>query len=117
MRAAAIPADVKAKLVAFATAGMAAALMRGKAYLSIGGVSMGIAGSMVNDDFFQEHLGMRNEYVESIEIERRITHGIFDEEEYKVAREWVRERCVQGVDNNAANKRLTADEYDKQWDF
>ena len=112
-----IPASVEAKLLAFATAGMAAALMRGKAYLSIGGVSMGIAGSMVKDDFFQEHLGMRNEYVESIEIERRITHGIFDEEEYKVAREWVRERCIQGVDNNAADKRLTADEYDKQWDF
>ena len=113
----AIPQDVKAKLVAFATAGMAAALMRGKAYLSIGGVSMGIAGSMVKDDFFQEYLGMRNEYVESIEIERRITLGIYDQDEYKTAREWVRERCVQGPDHNATANLLTADEYENQWDY
>lgn len=112
-----IPQDVKAKLVAFATAGMAAALMRGKAYLSIGGVSMGIAGSMVKDDFFQEYLGMRNEYVESIEIERRITLGIYDQDEYKIAREWVREYCVQGADHNATTNLLTADEYDSQWDY
>jgi L-fucose isomerase len=112
-----IPLDVKAKLVAFATAGMAAALMRGKAYLSIGGVSMGIAGSMVKDDFFQEYLGMRNEYVESIEIERRITLGIYDQDEYKIAREWVRERCAQGADHNVEKNQLTADEYDSQWDY
>ena len=112
-----IPRDVKAKLVAFATTGMAAALMRGKAYLSIGGVSMGIAGSMVKDDFFQEYLGMRNEYVESIEIERRITLGIYDQDEYKIAREWVRGHCVQGADHNATTNLLTADEYDNQWDY
>jgi len=112
-----IPEDVKAKLIGFATAGVAAAVMRGKAYLSIGGVSMGIAGSMVKDDFFQEYLGMRNEYVESIEIERRITLGIYDQDEYKIAREWVRERCVQGADHNAEKNQLTADEYVKQWDF
>ncbi len=112
-----IPPDVVAKLVAFATAGMAAALMRGKAYLSIGGVSMGIAGSMVKDDFFQEYLGMRNEYVESIEIERRITLGIYDQDEYKTAREWVRARCVQGADHNATANLLTADEYERQWDY
>jgi len=112
-----IPEDVKAKLIGFATAGVAAAVMRGKAYLSIGGVSMGIAGSMVKDDFFQEYLGMRNEYVESIEIERRITLGIYDQDEYKIAREWVRERCVQGADHNVEKDQLTADEYDKQWDY
>lgn len=112
-----IPEDVKAKLIGFATAGVAAAVMRGKAYLSIGGVSMGIAGSMVKDDFFQEYLGMRNEYVESIEIERRITLGIYDQDEYKIAREWVRERCVQGADHNVEKNQLTADEYVKQWDF
>jgi L-fucose isomerase len=112
-----IPEDVKAKLIGFATAGVAAAVMRGKAYLSIGGVSMGIAGSMVKDDFFQEYLGMRNEYVESIEIERRITLGIYDQDEYKIAREWVRERCVQGADHNVEKNQLTADEYDRQWDY
>ena len=112
-----IPEDVKAKLIGFATAGVAAAVMRGRAYLSIGGVSMGIAGSMVKDDFFQEYLGMRNEYVESIEIERRITLGIYDQDEYKTAREWVRERCVQGPDRNVEKNQLTADEYDKQWDY
>jgi len=112
-----IPEDVKAKLIGFATAGVAAAVMRGKAYLSIGGVSMWIACSMVKDDFFQEYLGMRNEYVESIEIERRITLGIYDQDEYKIAREWVRERCVQGPDRNVEKNQLTADEYDKQWDY
>jgi L-fucose isomerase len=112
-----IPLDVKAKLIAFAAAAVAAAVMRGKAYLSIGGVSMGIAGSMVKDDFFQEYLGMRNEYVESIEIERRITLGIYDQDEYKTAREWVRERCAQGADRNASKNQLTADECDKQWDY
>ena len=112
-----IPLDVKAKLIAFAAAAVAAAVMRGKAYLSIGGVSMGIAGSMVKDDFFQEYLGMRNEYVESIEIERRITLGIYDQDEYKIAREWVRERCAQGADRNASKNQLTADECDKQWDY
>jgi len=112
-----IPKAVNAKLIDFASAGLAAAIMRGKSYLSIGGVSMGIAGSMVKDDFFQEHLGMRNEYVESIEIERRIELGIYDEDEYKVAREWVRERCVQGEDRNAKKNHLTAEEYEKQWDY
>jgi L-fucose/D-arabinose isomerase len=112
-----IPEAVQSKLIDFASAGLAAAIMRGKSYLSIGGVSMGIAGSIVKDDFFQEHLGMRNEYVESIEIQRRIELNIYDEEEYKVARAWVRERCVQGADHNPEKHQLTSDEYEKQWDF
>jgi L-fucose isomerase len=112
-----IPGSVRAKLLGFASAGLAVALMRGKAYLSIGGVSMGIAGSMVNDDFFAEHLGMRNEFVESIEFQRRIELGIYDTDEYKIAREWVRERCVQGAGRDSAENQLTADETEKQWDF
>ena len=56
-----IPSDVKEKLLRFAKAGLAVAMMRGKSYLAIGSVSMGIAGSIVNPDFLQEYLGMRTE--------------------------------------------------------
>jgi L-fucose isomerase len=112
-----IPDAVAAKLIAFASAGLAAAMMRGKSYLSIGGVSMGIAGSIVNDDFFHEHLGMRTEYVESVEIQRRIELGIYDPDEYEAARAWVRTRCALGVDRNTEENRITADEAEKQWDY
>jgi L-fucose isomerase len=73
-----IPEDVKEKLLRFTRAGLAVAEMRGKSYLSIGGVCMGIAGSMVNPDFFQEYLGMRNEYIDMVEVSRRIDKGIYD---------------------------------------
>ncbi|MDR1895606.1 MAG: L-fucose isomerase, partial [Prevotellaceae bacterium] len=72
-----IPADVKAKLLRFAKSALAVATMRGKSYLAIGSVSMGIAGSMVNPDFFQDYLGMRNEYVDMSEVIRRVNEGIF----------------------------------------
>ena len=76
-----IPADVKEKLLRFARAGLAVATIRGKSYLSIGSVSMGIAGSIVNQQFFQEYLGMRNEYVDMTEIKRRLDRKIYDQEE------------------------------------
>lgn len=95
-----IPEDVKEKLLRFAKAGLAAAIMRGKSYLAIGGVSMGIAGSIVRDDFFQDYLGMRNEYVESVEILRRIELGIYDKAEFERAYSWAKEKLIFGEDNN-----------------
>ena len=83
-----IPADVAEKILRFARAAQAVATMRGKSYLSMGSVSMGIAGSIVNPDFFQEYLGMRNESVDLTEIIRRMTEGIYDKEEYAKAMEW-----------------------------
>ena len=88
-----IPEDVKEKLLRFAKAGLAVATMRGKAYLSIGSVSMGIGGSIPNPDFFQDYLGMRNEYVDASEIERRIKLGIYDHEEFDKAMAWTEKYC------------------------
>ena len=83
-----IPGDVQEKLLQFAKAGLAVAEMRGKSYLSLGAVSMGIAGSMVNSDFFQNYLGMRNEYVDMSEFVRRIEEEIYDPEEFDRAMAW-----------------------------
>ena len=88
-----IPADVKEKLLRFAKAGLAAATMRGKSYLSVGSVSMGIAGSIVQEEFFQQYLGMRNEYVDMSELIRRIDRGIYDPEEFKRAMIWAGKNC------------------------
>src|SRR5215211_9160835 len=96
-----IPEDVKEKLLRFARAGLAIATMRGKSYLAFGGVSMGIAGSIVDHPFFEQYLGMRVETVDMSEITRRIEEGIFDEEEYARAYAWTRENCKEGDDRNA----------------
>ena len=109
--------DVKNKLLSFARAGMAVALMRGKSYLAIGSVSMGIAGSAIDPTFFQEFLGMRNEYVDSIEILRRIEQGIYDKEEFNKAIAWTRGNCEEGTDFNENEKKFSRDQKDKDWDF
>ena len=88
-----IPEDLQEKLLRFARAGLAVALMRGKSYLSIGSVCMGIGGSMVNPEFLQEYLGMRAEYVDSSEIIRRIEQEIYDKDEFKRAIAWVEKNC------------------------
>lgn len=111
-----IPADVRGKLLSFAKAGLAVAMMRGKSYLAIGTVSMGIAGSAIDPDFFQSYLGMRNEYVDSSEIMRRIEKNIFDEEEYSKALQWTRENCKEGEDFNTSNQK-SREEKDKDWEF
>ena len=80
-----IPEDVRTRLLDYATAGLAVAQMKGEAYLSMGSVSMGIAGSVVNPDFFGSYLGMRNEYIDMSEFTRRIEEGIYDPEEYEKA--------------------------------
>jgi len=114
-----IPADVQEKLLRFAKAAIAVASMKGKSYLSIGSVSMGIAGSIVNADFFQEYLGMRNEYVDMSEINRRVQLDIFDPEEFKKAMEWTEKNCKsnEGEDTNDADKKKSREQLDKEWEF
>jgi L-fucose/D-arabinose isomerase len=114
-----IPADVQEKLLRFAKAAIAVASMKGKSYLSIGSVSMGIAGSIVNADFFQEYLGMRNEYVDMSEINRRVQLDIFDPEEFKKAMEWTDKNCKsnEGEDTNEADKKKSREQLDKEWEF
>ncbi len=110
-----IPEDVKDKLLAFAKAGLAVSIMKGKSYLSVGFVSMGIAGSAVDPDFFQDYLGMRNEYVDSTELFRRIDLEIYDRDEYNKALAWVKENCKEGEDLNT--KKKSREELDKDWEF
>lgn len=115
-----IPADVQEKLLRFARAALAVALMRGKSYLSIGSVSMGIAGSIVNPDFFQEYLGMRTESVDATELIRRMTEGIYDKEEYEKAMAWTEKYCKprEGEDfKNREEKKKTREQKDADWEF
>ncbi|WP_165042586.1 L-fucose isomerase [Dysgonomonas sp. ZJ709] len=113
-----IPEDVRTKLLRFAKAGLAVATMRGKSYLSIGAVCMGIAGSIVNTDFFQDYLGMRCEGVDEVEIIRRMTEGIYDKEEYTKALAWAKANCKEGEDNiNRADLKKDRAAKDKDWEF
>lgn len=112
-----IPADVQEKLLTFAKAGLAAAIMRGKSYLSLGSVSMGIAGSIVNHDFFQEYLGMRVEVADMSEITRRIDEGIYDPEEYNKALAWVKANCKEGTDLNPVEQQRSRKQKDADWEF
>lgn len=112
-----IPADVKESLLRFARAGLAASIMKGKAYLAIGSVSMGIAGSIVNADFFQEYLGMRTEYIDSTEVLRRIEQGIYDKQEFEKAIAWTKANCKEGKDFNQQHKIKTREEKDSDWEF
>ncbi|SFS57924.1 L-fucose isomerase [Paenibacillus sp. BC26] len=111
-----IPSDVRDKLLGFARAGLVVAYMKGKTYLSMGSVSMGIAGSIVNDAFFQEYLGMRTDYVDMTEFVRRMEQGIYDPAEYELALEWVKKNCVEGPDNNPDSIRTTREQKDKDWE-
>lgn len=113
-----LPADVKEKLLRFARASMAVAIMRGKSYLSIGAVCMGIAGSIVNPDFFEEYLGMRCEGIDEVEIIRRMTLGIYDKEEYKKALAWAKANCKQGEDIcNRTDLRKDKEGQEQDWEF
>ncbi|MDD4158904.1 MAG: L-fucose isomerase, partial [Proteiniphilum sp.] len=114
-----IPEDVAEKILRFARAAQAVATMRGRSYLSIGSVSMGIAGSIVNPDFFQNYLGMRNESVDSTEILRRIREDIYDREEYARALAWTEKYCKpnEGTDFNSEAKRKSRTEMDADWEF
>ncbi|MBP2111508.1 L-fucose isomerase [Paenibacillus sp. FSL M7-0896] len=111
-----IPADVQVKLLQFARSALAAALMKGKSYLSMGSVSMGIAGSIVNEQFFQEYLGMRNEYIDMSEFVRRFEEGIYDPEEFARALAWVKDNCRVGADNNPQHLQLSEEVKEEQWE-
>lgn len=111
-----IPDDVKEKLLRFARAGLAVALMKGKSYLAMGNVSMGIAGSKVDEELFQDYLGMRNEYVDMSEFVRRMEENIYDPVEYEKALAWVKANCKQGPDINKPHLVFNKEEYDKVWE-
>jgi len=113
-----VPEDVRTKILGFAKAGLAVAHMRGKSYLSIGGTSMGIAGSIVDQDFFQEYLGMRTEVVDMSEIARRVEEGIFDKDEFAAAMEWVGVNCVEQEDVvNPPEWRRSPEQRRRDWEY
>jgi L-fucose isomerase len=111
-----IPDDVKEKILQFVKAGLAASYMKGKSYLSIGSVSMGIAGSIVNPDFFRQYLGMRNEYVDMSEVQRRLKEGIYDPVEFEKALAWTKKYCREGKDNNPPEIQKSRAEKDLNWE-
>ena len=112
-----IPDDVQEKLLQFAKAGLAVATMRGKSYLAMGGVSMGIAGSIVDQAFFESYLGMRVETIDMSEFTRRIEEGVYDKEEYARALQWVKENCKEGRDHNAPEKQRSRAQKGHDWEF
>ena len=112
-----IPADVAEKLLRFGRAAVAAATMRGKSYLQIGSICMGIGGSIISPEFIEEYLGMRVESVDEVEIIRRMTEGIYDEAEFQKALKWTKENCIEGFDKNPENLQKTREEKDADWEF
>ncbi len=111
-----IPADVQGKLLQFVRAGLATALMRGKSYLGMGGVSMGIAGSIVDQPFFEDYLGMRVETIDMTEFLRRMDKGIFDPQEYATALAWVKKHCAEGKDYNSPKTKRSRAQLDSEWE-
>ncbi len=111
-----VPDDVLEKILRFVRSGLAVATMRGKSYLSLGSVSMGIAGSIVQEDFFQSYLGMRNEYVDMSEFVRRFEEEIYDREEFQRAMTWVKDNCKEGGDDNPPDKQRSRDQKSKDWE-
>jgi L-fucose isomerase len=109
-----IPEDVKEKIIRFTKAGLSAAIMKGKSYLSMGSVSMGIAGSIVDENFFQDYLGMRNENVDMTEFLRRMDEEIYDVDEFKIAMKWTKTKCKEGVDYN--DKHVSREQKDSEWE-
>lgn len=113
----AIPEDVKEKLLRFGRAAVATASMRGKSYLQIGSICMGIGGSIIDPQFIEEYLGMRVESVDEVEIIRRMTEGIYDEEEYKKALAWTKEKCKEGFDKNPSEVQKSPEKKEEDWEF
>lgn len=112
-----IPEDVKEKLLRFGRAAVAAATMRGKSYLQIGSICMGIGGSIIDPNFIEEYLGMRVESVDEVEIIRRMTEEIYDKDEYERALKWTKEKCIEGFDKNDPSVQKSREEKDKDWEF
>ena len=105
-----IPQDVQDKLLRFTRAGLAVAAIKGKSYLSLGGVSMGIAGSIVDHDFFESWLGMKVQAVDMTELRRRIDQGIYDEEELALALSWADRHFRYGPDLNSEQYRRSPED-------
>lgn len=112
-----IPNDVQEKLLKFAKAGLAVAHMKDRSYLSVGGTSMGIAGSIVDNEILHDYFGLRTEFVDMIEIQRRIDLEIYDKEEYERALKWVKENCKEGKDCNPLEQQRSKEEKDKEWEI
>ena len=112
-----IPKDVEEKLLRFGRAAVAAASMRGKSYLQIGSICMGIGGSIIDPAFIEEYLGMRVESVDEVEIIRRMTEGVYDKAEYEKAYKWVRENCIEGFDKNPEELQRSREHKDSDWEF
>ncbi len=109
-----IPDAVRARLLDYATAGLAVAQLRGRSYLAMGGVSMGIAGSVVKDDFWSKYLGMRNEYIDMSEFDRRVRENIYDPDEFDKAYAWIRANFKQGADFNEPDEQQP-EHYEEWW--
>lgn len=111
-----IPEDVKQKILQFTKAALAVAYMKGKSYLSIGYSSMGIAGSMVDIHFFQDYLGIRTEFVDMSEVQRRIKENIFDDEEFEKALRWTKKYCKEGENRNKSHNQINQKQKDYEWE-
>ncbi len=109
--------DIKEKLLRFGRAAVAAASMRGKSYLQIGSICMGIGGSIIDSDFLESYLGLRVESVDEVEIIRRMSEGIYDEAEFKKAMKWAKEKCIIGFDKNPDSVRKSDEVKDEQFEF
>ena len=112
-----IPADVEEKLLRFGRAAIAAASMRGKSYLQIGSICMGIGGSIIDSDFLESYLGMRVESVDEVEIIRRMTEGVYDEAEFQKALAWAKEKCPIGFDKNPDELKMSDEKIAEQFEF
>lgn len=112
-----IPEDVKEKLLRFGRAAVAVASMRGKSYLQIGSICMGIGGSIIDPEFIEEYLGMRVESVDEVEVIRRMERGIYDKAEFEKALAWTKARCKEGFDKNPESLQKTRQEKDADWEF
>jgi L-fucose isomerase len=112
-----IPGDVKEKILRFVKAGLAVAQMKNKSYLSLGGMSMGIAGSYVDQEFLLDYLGVRTEVIDMSELVRRAEQGIYDHAEYEKALAWVKKNCKEGKDYNAPEKQASRERKDWEWEM
>lgn len=112
-----IPIDVQEKLLRFGRCAIAAASMRGKSYLQIGSLCMGIAGSQIDSHFIEDYFGMRVESVDEVEIIRRMEKGIYDKKEYEKALKWAKENCIIGFDKNPDFIRKSDEEKKKEFEF
>lgn len=111
-----VPEDVADKLVRFAQCALALATLRGKTYLAVGSMCMGIGASAVDHAFFQCYLGMRTQMVDTAEILRRMEQKIYDPQEYARARRWAKENCREMQDPNPCALQQPAPQKQVAWD-